>query len=49
MKPLTSSDTDHVAAKSGVIMDRHPDDLKPWPGNPRTHSDKQLVKLLPTS
>ena len=29
---------------SGII-DRAPADLKPWPGNPRTHSDKQQVKL----
>mgnify|MGYP001599283449 CR=1 FL=1 len=27
------------------IIDRSPRDLKPWPKNPRTHSDKQLVKL----
>lgn len=29
---------------SGII-DRSPNDLKPWPRNPRTHSDKQLAKL----
>jgi ParB-like chromosome segregation protein Spo0J len=29
---------------SGLI-DRRPGDLKPWPGNPRTHNDKQLAKL----
>src|SRR6266852_752000 len=29
---------------SGLI-DRRPGDLKPWPGNPRAHSDKQLAKL----
>lgn len=29
---------------SGII-DRRPGDLKPWPGNPRIHSDKQLAKL----
>lgn len=27
------------------IVDRPPADLKPWPGNPRTHSDKQKAKL----
>ena len=27
------------------IIERPPGDLKPWPGNPRTHCDKQLVKL----
>lgn len=29
---------------SGLI-DRRPGDLTPWPGNPRTHNDKQLAKL----
>jgi DNA modification methylase len=29
---------------SGLI-DRRPGDLKPWPGNPRTHNDQQLAKL----
>lgn len=29
---------------SGII-ERSPADLKPWPSNPRTHSEKQLVKL----
>jgi hypothetical protein len=29
---------------SGLI-DRRPGDLKPWPGNPRTHSERQLAKL----
>jgi len=27
------------------IVDRPPGDLRPWPGNPRIHSDKQLAKL----
>ena len=27
------------------IRERRPADLKPWPTNPRTHSEKQLVKL----
>jgi len=31
--------------KLGGIVDRAPADLKPWPGNPRTHSTKQLAKL----
>lgn len=30
---------------AGGIIERSPDDLKPWPDNPRTHSDKQLTKL----
>lgn len=29
---------------SGII-ERSPADLKPWPNNPRTHSDRQLAKL----
>jgi DNA modification methylase len=29
---------------SGIIY-RRPGDLKPWPGNPRTHNAKQLAKL----
>lgn len=28
-----------------TLVERPPGDLKPWPGNPRLHSDKQLVKL----
>jgi len=27
------------------LVNRRPGDLKPWPDNPRTHSDKQLAKL----
>lgn len=27
------------------IINQPPDNLKPWPNNPRTHSEKQLVKL----
>jgi len=33
-----------VINASGII-DRPPGDLKPWPGNPRTHSDKQLAHI----
>ncbi len=33
------------ASKIGQIVERPPGDLNPWPGNPRTHSDKQLDKL----
>ena len=32
-------------SKISQIVERPPGDLKPWPGNPRTHSDKQLAKL----
>jgi hypothetical protein len=31
--------------KPSGVVDRAPGDLKLWPANPRTHSDKQLVKL----
>lgn len=33
-----------TATLSGIV-ERAPADLKPWPNNPRTHSDKQLVKI----
>ena len=39
---------DELKAKNvniSQIIERPPGDLKPWPGNPRTHSDQQLVKL----
>jgi hypothetical protein len=29
----------------GGIVERPPGELKPWPNNPRTHSEKQLTKL----
>ena len=32
--------TSHLA-----LLIAAPSDLKPWPGNPRTHNDKQLAKL----
>ena len=32
-------------SKIGQSVERPPGELKPWPGNPRTHSDKQLAKL----
>jgi DNA modification methylase len=40
-----SSKKSKAAANLSGIVERPPGDLKPWPGNPRTHSDKQLVKL----
>lgn len=36
--------TAKIANTSGII-ERSPEGLKPWPGNPRTHSDKQLAKI----
>lgn len=29
----------------GVLIEKPPAELRAWPGNPRTHSDKQLAKL----
>jgi len=36
---------DGTASNLSGIVPRPPGELKPWPSNPRTHSDKQLVKL----
>jgi len=44
MKTLSELPDNNTSAISGIV-DRPPCDLGPWPGNPRTHSDKQLVKL----
>lgn len=30
---------------SGIVM-RTPEELKPWPNNPRSHSEKQITKLM---
>jgi DNA modification methylase len=35
----------HTTISAGGIIERLPNNLKPWPNNPRTHSDKQLTKL----
>ena len=45
MKSASSAQAKNLASKTSGIINRPPEDLKPWPGNPRTHSDKQLVKL----
>jgi len=45
---MKTKETEVLEAKVvtiGGLIDRRPDDLKPWPGNPRTHNDKQLAKL----
>jgi len=34
-----------ITASLSNLVERVPADLKPWPGNPRTHNDKQLAKL----
>lgn len=45
---MKTADSEHStihAAHIGGIVEKQPGDLKPWPANPRTHSEKQLVKL----
>lgn len=44
--PAKPTDTPNIESlQNAQIIWRKPDDLKPWEGNPRTHSDKQLVAL----
>jgi DNA modification methylase len=43
--PMGTKETEVLGTNSSGLVDRRPGDLKPWPGNPRTHSDKQLAKL----
>ena len=46
MKNLTIETKDaHTAITASGIIERLPEDLKPWSNNPRTHSEKQLTKL----
>ena len=45
MKTAAAKQPKNSTLKISGIIDRPPGDLHPWPGNPRTHSDKQLVKL----
>jgi ParB-like chromosome segregation protein Spo0J len=35
----------HTTISAGGIIERLTSHLKPWPNNPRTHSEKQLTKL----
>jgi DNA modification methylase len=44
MKP-SADEPNGSTSKIGQIVEQPPGDLKPWPGNPRIHSDKQLTKL----
>jgi ParB-like chromosome segregation protein Spo0J len=44
MKP-SADELNGSTSKVAQIVEQQPGDLKPWPGNPRTHSDKQLTKL----
>jgi len=41
---IKESEVFEINVASGLV-DRRPGDLKPWPGNPRTHNDKQVAKL----
>ena len=45
MNDVATKPYDQHTPNAGGIIDRPPSDLKPWPDNPRTHSDKQLAKL----
>lgn len=45
MNTTEISEANNNSPNMSGIVDQIPGDLKPWPNNPRTHSDKQLVKL----
>lgn len=45
METLTTNATKNSIPSMSGIIDQSPDQLKPWPSNPRIHNDKQLVKL----
>lgn len=45
MKTAVSKQPKGKSPKLSGIIDRPPNDLNPWPRNPRTHSDQQLAKL----
>ncbi len=45
MKNTITAEANSITSISSGIIDRSPSDLKPWPGNPRTHSDKQIAKI----
>jgi DNA modification methylase len=42
---MKTKQTEVLETNASGLIDRPPGDLKPWPGNPRTHNDKQLAKL----
>lgn len=44
MEPIAAKPQE-ITTNLGEIVDRAPADLRPWPGNPRIHSTKQLAKL----
>ena len=45
--PTTLADTTKIEnLQNAQIFQRKPTDLIPWEGNPRTHSDKQIVALM---
>ena len=41
----TAAEHPENSPKGAETIDRPPTELRPWPGNARTHSDKQLLKL----
>jgi DNA modification methylase len=43
--PITKKPKPTIKPTLSGIVERSPVELKPWPNNPRTHSDKQLVIL----
>lgn len=45
MKNSSSKQGTRATASLSDLIERNPADLKPWPGNPRTHNDKQVIKL----
>lgn len=45
MKQSSSKKQAGTTASLSNLVERAPADLKSWPGNPRTHNDKQLAKL----
>jgi DNA modification methylase len=44
-QPPPKSGASAPTSSIGPIFERAPADLKPWPGNPRSHSDKQMTAL----
>ena len=45
MKQSSPKQSAGTTASLSNLVERSPGDLKPWPGNPRTHNAKQLTKL----
>lgn len=45
MNKAESNEPEILASSGNGIVEKSLSMLKPWPGNPRTHSDKQLAKI----